>query len=200
MHFVHARLQGLKTTDFFSPFFFTLGGKCTYYKHVRCAFGLGLWHMWYFLTFGTSTKHDQFYPINLLPCLLKQEKHNLTCNALKYSAHLHKISSSFTLMLMQCYFRMLFWFSELHWTALFFNRRACESQMVSFTIFKLSWVKVILMLLFLSGIKNPVLVARRLLSETQKGKLSAGRIPPWWAELSDVGFRHIDGLTYFIDA
>uniref|UniRef100_A0A9J8CDC2 Threonine aspartase 1 n=1 Tax=Cyprinus carpio carpio TaxID=630221 RepID=A0A9J8CDC2_CYPCA len=30
----------------------------------------------------------------------------------------------------------------------------------------------------LSGIKNPVLVARRLLSETQKGKLSAGRIPP----------------------
>lgn len=30
----------------------------------------------------------------------------------------------------------------------------------------------------LSGIKNPVLVSRRLLSETQKGKLSAGRIPP----------------------
>uniref|UniRef100_A0AAY4E854 Threonine aspartase 1 n=1 Tax=Denticeps clupeoides TaxID=299321 RepID=A0AAY4E854_9TELE len=30
----------------------------------------------------------------------------------------------------------------------------------------------------LSGIKNPVLVARRLLSEAQKGKLSAGRIPP----------------------
>ncbi|XP_056327519.1 threonine aspartase 1 [Danio aesculapii] len=30
----------------------------------------------------------------------------------------------------------------------------------------------------LSGIKNPVLVARTLLSETQKGKLSAGRIPP----------------------
>ncbi|XP_051504657.1 threonine aspartase 1-like isoform X1 [Myxocyprinus asiaticus] len=30
----------------------------------------------------------------------------------------------------------------------------------------------------LSGIKNPVLVAKRLLSETQKGKLSAGRIPP----------------------
>lgn len=56
---------------------------------------------------------------------------------------------------------------------------------------KQSWVKVILMLLFLSGIKNPVLVARRLLSETQKGKLSAGRIPPWWAELSDVGFLAI---------
>ncbi|XP_028676399.1 threonine aspartase 1 [Erpetoichthys calabaricus] len=30
----------------------------------------------------------------------------------------------------------------------------------------------------LSGIKNPVLVANRLLSEAQKGKLSAGRIPP----------------------
>lgn len=30
----------------------------------------------------------------------------------------------------------------------------------------------------LSGIKNPSLVARRLLSESQKGKLSAGRIPP----------------------
>uniref|UniRef100_A0A3B1JII9 Taspase, threonine aspartase, 1 n=1 Tax=Astyanax mexicanus TaxID=7994 RepID=A0A3B1JII9_ASTMX len=30
----------------------------------------------------------------------------------------------------------------------------------------------------LSGIRNPVLVARRLLSEAQKGKLSAGRIPP----------------------
>ncbi|XP_063047724.1 threonine aspartase 1 isoform X2 [Engraulis encrasicolus] len=30
----------------------------------------------------------------------------------------------------------------------------------------------------LSGIKNPVLVARRLLVEAQKGKLSAGRIPP----------------------
>uniref|UniRef100_A0A665W2X9 Threonine aspartase 1 n=1 Tax=Echeneis naucrates TaxID=173247 RepID=A0A665W2X9_ECHNA len=30
----------------------------------------------------------------------------------------------------------------------------------------------------ISGIKNPVLVAKRLLSEAQKGKLSAGRIPP----------------------
>ncbi|XP_017316940.1 threonine aspartase 1 isoform X1 [Ictalurus punctatus] len=30
----------------------------------------------------------------------------------------------------------------------------------------------------LSGIKNPVLVARTLLNEAQKGKLSAGRIPP----------------------
>ncbi|XP_018595714.1 threonine aspartase 1 isoform X2 [Scleropages formosus] len=30
----------------------------------------------------------------------------------------------------------------------------------------------------LSGIKNPVLVANRLLSEAQKGKLSAGRVPP----------------------
>ncbi|XP_041108870.1 threonine aspartase 1 isoform X3 [Polyodon spathula] len=30
----------------------------------------------------------------------------------------------------------------------------------------------------LGGIKNPVLVANRLLSESQKGKLSAGRIPP----------------------
>ncbi|XP_061545465.1 threonine aspartase 1 isoform X6 [Phycodurus eques] len=30
----------------------------------------------------------------------------------------------------------------------------------------------------ISGIKNPVLVAHRLLSEAQKGKLSAGRIPP----------------------
>ncbi|XP_058881439.1 threonine aspartase 1 isoform X3 [Acipenser ruthenus] len=30
----------------------------------------------------------------------------------------------------------------------------------------------------LGGIKNPVLVANRLLSEAQKGKLSAGRIPP----------------------
>lgn len=30
----------------------------------------------------------------------------------------------------------------------------------------------------LSGIKNPVLVANRLLQEAQKGKLSAGRIPP----------------------
>ncbi|XP_041646005.1 threonine aspartase 1 [Cheilinus undulatus] len=30
----------------------------------------------------------------------------------------------------------------------------------------------------LSGIKNPVLVANRLLNEAQKGKLSAGRIPP----------------------
>ncbi|XP_070999581.1 threonine aspartase 1-like, partial [Oncorhynchus clarkii lewisi] len=29
-----------------------------------------------------------------------------------------------------------------------------------------------------SGINNPVLVANRLLSEAQKGKLSAGRIPP----------------------
>ncbi|XP_075269613.1 threonine aspartase 1 isoform X2 [Opisthocomus hoazin] len=31
----------------------------------------------------------------------------------------------------------------------------------------------------LSGIKNPVSVANRLLCEGQKGKLSAGRIPPW---------------------
>uniref|UniRef100_A0A3P8R6Q2 Threonine aspartase 1 n=1 Tax=Astatotilapia calliptera TaxID=8154 RepID=A0A3P8R6Q2_ASTCA len=31
----------------------------------------------------------------------------------------------------------------------------------------------------LSGIRNPVMVANRLLSEAQKGKLSAGRIPPW---------------------
>ncbi|XP_032760196.1 threonine aspartase 1 isoform X2 [Rattus rattus] len=31
----------------------------------------------------------------------------------------------------------------------------------------------------LSGIKNPVSVAHRLLCEGQKGKLSAGRIPPW---------------------
>uniref|UniRef100_A0A3Q3SKX9 Taspase, threonine aspartase, 1 n=1 Tax=Mastacembelus armatus TaxID=205130 RepID=A0A3Q3SKX9_9TELE len=30
----------------------------------------------------------------------------------------------------------------------------------------------------ISGIKNPVVVANRLLSEAQKGKLSAGRIPP----------------------
>ncbi|XP_053189338.1 threonine aspartase 1 isoform X3 [Scomber japonicus] len=30
----------------------------------------------------------------------------------------------------------------------------------------------------ISGIKNPVLVANRLLNEAQKGKLSAGRIPP----------------------
>uniref|UniRef100_A0A3Q3IX92 Taspase, threonine aspartase, 1 n=1 Tax=Monopterus albus TaxID=43700 RepID=A0A3Q3IX92_MONAL len=30
----------------------------------------------------------------------------------------------------------------------------------------------------ISGIKNPILVANRLLSEAQKGKLSAGRIPP----------------------
>ncbi|XP_044069178.1 threonine aspartase 1 isoform X2 [Siniperca chuatsi] len=30
----------------------------------------------------------------------------------------------------------------------------------------------------IGGIKNPVLVANRLLSEAQKGKLSAGRIPP----------------------
>uniref|UniRef100_A0A671YRP2 Threonine aspartase 1 n=1 Tax=Sparus aurata TaxID=8175 RepID=A0A671YRP2_SPAAU len=30
----------------------------------------------------------------------------------------------------------------------------------------------------ISGIKNPVLVANRLLSEAQRGKLSAGRIPP----------------------
>ncbi|KAM4607725.1 threonine aspartase 1 isoform 4-T5 [Polymixia lowei] len=30
----------------------------------------------------------------------------------------------------------------------------------------------------ISGMKNPVLVANRLLSEAQKGKLSAGRIPP----------------------
>uniref|UniRef100_A0A3P8R7U5 Threonine aspartase 1 n=1 Tax=Astatotilapia calliptera TaxID=8154 RepID=A0A3P8R7U5_ASTCA len=30
----------------------------------------------------------------------------------------------------------------------------------------------------LSGIRNPVMVANRLLSEAQKGKLSAGRIPP----------------------
>uniref|UniRef100_A0A3B3ZEI3 Uncharacterized protein n=1 Tax=Periophthalmus magnuspinnatus TaxID=409849 RepID=A0A3B3ZEI3_9GOBI len=30
----------------------------------------------------------------------------------------------------------------------------------------------------ISGIKNPILVANRLLTEAQKGKLSAGRIPP----------------------
>uniref|UniRef100_A0A674MIN1 Threonine aspartase 1 n=1 Tax=Takifugu rubripes TaxID=31033 RepID=A0A674MIN1_TAKRU len=30
----------------------------------------------------------------------------------------------------------------------------------------------------ISGVKNPVLVANRLLSEAQRGKLSAGRIPP----------------------
>ncbi|XP_054655611.1 threonine aspartase 1 [Dunckerocampus dactyliophorus] len=30
----------------------------------------------------------------------------------------------------------------------------------------------------ISGIKNPIMVANRLLSEAQKGKLSAGRIPP----------------------
>lgn len=35
-------------------------------------------------------------------------------------------------------------------------------------------------LLLPSGIKNPVLVANCLLIEAQKGKLSAGRIPPWW--------------------
>lgn len=34
-------------------------------------------------------------------------------------------------------------------------------------------------LTFSSGIKNPVLVANRLLTEAQRGKLSAGRIPPW---------------------
>lgn len=38
----------------------------------------------------------------------------------------------------------------------------------------------VIILTFPSGIKNPVLVANRLLSEAQKGKLSAGRIPPWW--------------------
>lgn len=32
---------------------------------------------------------------------------------------------------------------------------------------------------FFIGIKNPVSVANRLLCEGQKGKLSAGRIPPW---------------------
>ncbi|XP_041330064.1 threonine aspartase 1 isoform X4 [Pyrgilauda ruficollis] len=36
----------------------------------------------------------------------------------------------------------------------------------------------------LSGIKNPVSVANRLLCEGQKGKLSAGRIPPWKTCLS----------------
>ncbi|KAL9864008.1 threonine aspartase 1 isoform 3-T4 [Geothlypis trichas] len=36
----------------------------------------------------------------------------------------------------------------------------------------------------LSGIKNPVSVANRLLCEGQKGKLSAGRIPPWKTFLS----------------
>uniref|UniRef100_A0AAY4EA62 Threonine aspartase 1 n=1 Tax=Denticeps clupeoides TaxID=299321 RepID=A0AAY4EA62_9TELE len=40
----------------------------------------------------------------------------------------------------------------------------------------------------LSGIKNPVLVARRLLSEAQKGKLSAGRIPPCF--LAGKGAQH----------
>lgn len=171
--------------------FFTLDGNCTYYKYFNNAFGLDLWHMWYFLTFETSTKRDRCYLINLLPCLLKQAKHNLTCNVLKYSAHLHKISSAFTLILMQCCFRMLFWCSELQWTAFFFNRNEKKAKWFLLPYLKLSWVKVILMLLFLSGIKNPVLVARRLLSETQKGKLSAGRIPPWWAELSDVGFLAI---------
>lgn len=41
----------------------------------------------------------------------------------------------------------------------------------------------VIILTFPSGIKNPVLVANRLLSEAQKGKLSAGRIPPWWLSL-----------------
>lgn len=40
-------------------------------------------------------------------------------------------------------------------------------------------LRSVLILTFSSGIKNPVLVANRLLSEAQKGKLSAGRIPPW---------------------
>ncbi|XP_035408830.1 threonine aspartase 1 isoform X2 [Cygnus atratus] len=38
----------------------------------------------------------------------------------------------------------------------------------------------------LSGIKNPVSVANRLLCEGQKGKLSAGRIPPWKTYLSST--------------
>ncbi|XP_048792002.1 threonine aspartase 1 isoform X2 [Lagopus muta] len=38
----------------------------------------------------------------------------------------------------------------------------------------------------LSGIKNPVSVANRLLCEGQKGKLSAGRIPPWKTCLSST--------------
>ncbi|XP_019468163.1 threonine aspartase 1 isoform X2 [Meleagris gallopavo] len=38
----------------------------------------------------------------------------------------------------------------------------------------------------LSGIKNPVSVANRLLCEGQKGKLSAGRIPPWKTCLSSA--------------
>ncbi|XP_068009247.1 threonine aspartase 1 isoform X2 [Melanerpes formicivorus] len=38
----------------------------------------------------------------------------------------------------------------------------------------------------LSGIKNPVSVANRLLCEGQKGKLSAGRIPPWKSCLSST--------------
>uniref|UniRef100_A0A8C4D8V0 Taspase, threonine aspartase, 1 n=1 Tax=Dicentrarchus labrax TaxID=13489 RepID=A0A8C4D8V0_DICLA len=42
----------------------------------------------------------------------------------------------------------------------------------------------------ISGIKNPVLVANRLLSEAQKGKLSAGRIPPVGRGAHDWAVSH----------
>lgn len=108
----------------------------------------------------------------------------------------YKEISSFTLILVK-HVNFLF---LVQWTLYYPSTKVHEEAKCRFHLlyFKLSWAKVILMLLFLSGIKNPVLVARRLLSETQKGKLSAGRIPPWWAELSDVGFPAISLDIYTV--
>lgn len=52
-------------------------------------------------------------------------------------------------------------------------------------------------LTFPSGVKNPVLVANRLLSEAQKGKLSAGRIPPWWLWRLFISAVLINPIPFF---
>lgn len=50
---------------------------------------------------------------------------------------------------------------------------------VSFVCGRITELWPVLVYICPSGVKNPVLVANRLLSEAQRGKLSAGRIPPW---------------------
>ncbi len=181
--------------------FFTLDGNCTYYKYFNYAFGLDLWHMWYFLTFETSTKQDRFYLINLLPCLLKQAKHNLTCNVLKYSAHLHKISSGFTLILMQCCFRMLFLVQWTPMNCIFLQQKWEESQMVSFTIFKAVLSESDTNAALSIRNQEPGAGSQKTIKWNSEGEAISWQDPSLvsralWCWLSGYQLRHIDGLTY----
>lgn len=96
---------------------------------------------------------------------------------------------------------MLFWCSELQWTAFFFNRCAWESQMVSFTIFKAVLSESDTNAAHSIRNQEPGAGSQKTIKWNSEGEAISWQDPSLvsralWCWLFGYQLRHIDGLTY----